>query len=141
MAQLALVYAPSHTGSEAWQRQLEALRLAVDYLGRKEVAFELDISGSALGDALHERDRKRWAAEWTHVVKAMLVAKHEDEARALLEALCTADLDVTSFVLEEPRELTPLEQAAAFRAELARLGADGKAAIDRVLAIGKGRRK
>ncbi len=139
MSQLSLVYRPAHAGGEAWQRQLEVLRAIVEHLGRKEVAFELDVTGSALGDALHERDRKRWAAEWTHVVKAMLAHRYDDASRALLLQLCEADLEVTPLTVGEPRGLTPEELAIAYRRELAALGADGKAAIDRVL--GKGKRK
>lgn len=54
--QLSLAYRPAHAGAETWDVEREAIRAAVSYLGAKEVAYELDISGSALSDALNERD-------------------------------------------------------------------------------------
>lgn len=127
-AQLSLTYKPAHAGGEAWQRQLAILRTIVEHLGRKEVAFELDISGSGLSDALNERDRKRWAAEWTHVVKAMLSSKHDDVSSKLLRELATADIANTSFVLDESIDLTPEEIVAALKRD-----EDGRAALERVL--------
>jgi len=127
-AQLSLVYKPAHAGGEAWQRQLAVLRTIVEHLGRKEVAFELDVNGSTLSDALNERDRKRWAAEWTHVVKAMLSMRHDEISAKLLRELANADVANTPFVLDESLDLTAEEIVAALKRD-----DDGKAALERVL--------
>jgi hypothetical protein len=139
-AQLSLTYRPAHAGAESWQLQLEVLRAVVEHLGRKEVAFELDVTGSALGDALHERDRKRWAAEWSHVVKAMLAQRYDDVSRELLSQLCETDIALSTMELVERRTLTPEEMVKELRRELVAMGATGQAAIDRVLLM-KGKRK
>ncbi len=114
--QLALVYRPAHAGGEAWQRQLEALRIAVEHLGRKEVAYEIDVNGSTLSDALNERDRKRWAAEWTHVVKAMLASKHDEISAELLRKVCEADMTTTALVVSAELDLSPDDLATIERA-------------------------
>lgn len=130
-AQLSIAYKPSYAGGEAWQRQLLVLRTVVEHLGRKEVAFELDISGSQLSDSLNERDRKRWAAEWTHVVLAMLAMRRDETSRALLRQVAESGMAVTDLVVDEPVELTPEEEVLALRREL--LAFDGgKAAVERV---------
>lgn len=130
--QLSISYRPSYTGGEAWQRQLIVLRTAVEHLGRKEVAYELDVSGSFLSDAMNERDRKRWAAEWTHVVLAMLCARHDDVSRNLVRQICEALVGATSLLIDEPIDLTPEEEAAALRRELHAMGEAGKVALARV---------
>jgi len=131
-AQLSLVYKPSHVGAEVWAKQLEAIRSAVNYLGLKEVAFELDVSGSSLCDALNERDRKRWAAEWTHVLKAMLASKRDAIADDMLRALLDGDVATTPFDITEPVELTSEELAAAYARELRALGEPGQRAMAKV---------
>ncbi len=131
-AQLSLGYSPSYAGGEAWQRQLGVLRTAVEHLGRKEVSFALDVSGSFLSDALNERDRKRWAAEWTHVIFAMLDARQDDASRGLLRELGETALAACGLVVEVPADLTPEEEAAALRRELMAMGDKGKAAVDRI---------
>lgn len=137
MGQLSIAYKPSYAGGEAWQRQLVVLRAAVEHLGRKEVAFEIDVSGSALSDALNERDRKRWAAEWSHVIKAMLDQRADEVSQKLKLQLVEIDAVTASLVVSEPVDLTPEELAAGFERELKALGADGKAAIDRVRKRGR----
>lgn len=134
-SQLALGYRPQFLGGEAWQRQLEALRAAVQHLGRKEVAFELDISGSALSDALNERESKRWAAEWTHVVKAMLVQRRDGASGELLRNLVESDVATTRFAVQEPIDLSADDVAHGYR------NADRttQEAIARILDKGKGR--
>lgn len=139
MGQLALVYEPKHTGGECWKNQLEVLRVAVEHLTRKEVAWQIGVTDQALGDALFERDKKRWAAKWTHIVKAMLAQRYDEVSVDLLRKLCEFDLAATPYEVDEPRELTPEEEAAGYRAELARMGEEGRAAIARVK--GKGKKK
>lgn len=131
-AQLSIGFKPSYAGGEAWQAQLIVLRTAVEHLGRKEVAFELDVNGSTLSDAMNERDRKRWAAEWTHVVKAMLAMRHDDISRDLLRKIVEADTANTPLTVDEQTVLTPEEMNLAYERELRALGDSGKAAIDRI---------
>jgi hypothetical protein len=131
--QLSLVYRPGMVGGEQWLVELEALRAAVNYLGLKEVAFELDISGSSLSDAINARDRKRWAGEWTHVIHAMLVARREDIADDLSKNLVDAQMGLTHYLPSERRKLSPEELAFEFERELRDMGETGKKAIARVM--------
>ncbi len=130
-AQLSLVYRPGHVARDAWQAQLDALRAAVSYLGAKEVAFELDVSGSLLFDALAERDRKRWAAEWTLVVLAMLEARRDEVAEGITRRILETSAVLSPFVLEERKELSAEELAAAYERELRSMGKAGETAIAR----------
>ncbi len=139
MSQGWLLYSPAVTGREAWLAQLEVIRAAVIHLTPKEVIDEIDIAKSTLSQALSEAADKRWAAEWTHVVKTMLARRHDDVSTDLLRKLCEHDTTVTPFVVDEPRNLTPEQERDGYRSELARMGGDGKAAIDR--ALGKGKKR
>jgi hypothetical protein len=130
--QLSLVYRPAHLAGEQWKLEVEALRAAVAYLGLKEVAFELDVSGSSISDALNERDRKRWAGEWTQVVQAMLSARTDDLAADLSRGILEAQLALTNYEPQPRQKLTPEQLAAALRDELLEMGAAGKRALDRV---------
>lgn len=141
-AQLKIAYKPSYEGGEAWEHQLEVLRKAVEHLTRKEVAWEIGVTDQALGDALFERRdangrSKRWYAKWTHIVKAMLHAKHDDISRDLLRRLAEADMIATPFLVEEPVELTAEEFNALYERELRAMGAEGKAVIERVRKRGR----
>ena len=135
--QLALAYPADYVGKEAWERHLEVLRAAVAHLTAKEVAHILDVNKTHLSDALFERDRKVWHGHWTHVVQAMLSAKADDASRDLLRAIADAGVASTPFVISDVVELTPEEEVAALRRELAAFGAAGKAAIDRVKKRGR----
>lgn len=130
--QLGLVYRPSYAGHEAWQLQLEVIRAAVIHLTPKEVLDQIDVNKSSLSEALHERNDKRVAAEWIHIIKAMLSQRYDDVSQDLLRKLCDLDMTVTPFAVGEPAGMTPEQERDAYRAELARMGEDGKAAIDRV---------
>lgn len=131
-AQLSIAYKPAYEAREMHDRRLSVLRTTVEHLGRKEVAFELDISGSQLSDALNERDRKRWAAEWTDVVKQMLVNRRGDVVgHDLLAQLLDIDVLGTGFAIEAADVLTPEEEAAAYRAALLKLDG-GKAIVERI---------
>lgn len=66
--QLALTYGAAHAGDDLWQRQIVWLRRAVDLLGHKFVAGELDVAPSQLTDALLERERKDVKARWVAVL-------------------------------------------------------------------------
>lgn len=131
-AQLSIAYKPAYEAREIHERRLSVLRTTVEHLGRKEVAFELDISGSQLSDALNERDRKRWAAEWTDVVKQMLANRRADDvARDLLHQLLDIDVLGTGFAVDPADVMTPEEEAAAYRAALLKTDG-GKAIVDRI---------
>jgi hypothetical protein len=140
MSQLGFRYRPAHEGHEIWLQQLETLRAAVAHLEPKNVLFELDISKSTLSEALNEKNDKRWAAEWTHIVKSMLSQRYDELSRELLGKLCEFDIAVTPFVVSEPHALTPEQERDAYRAELARTE-EGRAAIDRVRKLSKGKGK
>lgn len=141
MSQLAITFDPAWAGREAWQAQLEVLRAVVTHLTSKEVLDKIDVAKSTLSEALHERNDKRWAAEWTHVIKAMLARRYDEVSVDLLRKLCDFDLATTTLVVGEPRELTPEEENQILRSELARLGEQGVAALDRVRSKGKAKRR
>lgn len=131
--QVAISFPAGYVGQQAWARQLEALQSAVTHLGPKEVAWKLEIDGPRLSDALKERNQKVWHPLWTHVVKAMLVERHEDEIAAdILRAILEADVVYTPFALTDDVPLTTEQENAEYQRELAKLGAVGKAAIERV---------
>lgn len=93
MSQQALTFGPGYEGRQAWLAQLELLRAAVNHLVAKEVVDQLDTNRSTLSEALNEQRDRRWAAEWTHTVKAMLAARHDDPVAAdLLRRICQADM-------------------------------------------------
>lgn len=116
-AQLSLVYSPATVGADAWSAQLEAIRAAVNHLGLKDVAYTLDISGSGLSDALNERDRKRWAAQWTHVVLSMLNARRGDEiAQQLKRTIAGAALVAAELELAGDDSISDDEMKAALAA-------------------------
>jgi hypothetical protein len=131
-AQLSIAYDPSYVGAQSWERHLSVIRTVVEHLGRKEVAYVLDVSGSQLSDAMSERDRKRWAGEWTHKLFAMLEGKRDDVSRGLSRQLAESSLGACSWLVDEPSAMTPEEEAMALRRELAALGESGRAALERV---------
>jgi len=111
-SQLSLGYKPAYEGRQVHERRLSVLLTTVEHLGRKEVAFELDISGSQLSDALNERDRKRWATEWTDVIKAMLRKRSDELSTKLYRQLLELDAAHSDFVVDEPLDLTPEQREA-----------------------------
>lgn len=137
LAQPELPYRARHIGCEAWARKLEVIRAAVNLLTAKNVADELDISGSALADALNERDNKRWAARWCSVLIVMLGQRGDEVALKLQGALLESDAELTPYRVEERQPLTPKELAAAYERELSRLGDVGREAMARARRGGK----
>lgn len=77
--QLALTYAPAHAGADDWQEMLGWVRRAVDVVGHKEVAYQLDVSPSQLTDALNERERKDVKAKWIPVLLRLVPESLERE--------------------------------------------------------------
>jgi len=116
MSQFSLTYGPQYEGKQAWAQQLEVLRSAVAHLVAKDVADQLDINRSTLSDALKADTDRRWAAEWTHTVKAMLAERRSDVVAAdLLRRLCECDVALSSLVVSDPVDMTDDEEAAVER--------------------------
>ncbi len=135
--QLSLGYKPAYVGAEAWQKQLEVLRAAVRHLGLKEVSFELDVSGSMLSDSLNERDRKRWAAEWTQVVIAMLSQRRDEIGMDLCEQLCGTSIACAPYRLDEETPKTDAQLAAEALSALEAMGEEGKRKARKIRGIRK----
>jgi uncharacterized protein (DUF2267 family) len=112
MRQLSLSYDPK----EAWAALLSALDDAVTHLGLKEVTYKLDVAKSTLCDAMHDRNDRRWAQEWTLVVLEMLADRYSDTATQLAKAILARQAEVTRrFIVVEDEEVSPEEIAAAQR--------------------------
>lgn len=115
--QLPFAYKPGDAGREAWLTMLEVIRAAVAHLGPKEVEHELDVNKSTLSESLNEQRDRRWAAEWTHVVIAMLDRQHTKASDELIKRILDAQVALsTRFVIADASdEPTPQEIAAAER--------------------------
>lgn len=113
MTQLAL----SYSDKAPWSVLLSALDNAVTHLGLKEVVSELDIAKSTLCDALHDRNDRRWAQEWTLKVLEMLSDRYTDTCNQLAKSILDAQARVTRRfeVVASEDEPTPEEIAAAQR--------------------------
>ena len=119
--QLNLSYA-AHEGGEDHQELLGWLRRAVDVLGHKTVAAELDISPSHLTDALLERERKSVKLEWFAKILRMVGEAQWLEAARLL---CNTRG-------HEPTRMKPLtdkERADRYETALRMLGPVGMQAL------------
>lgn len=114
-AQLMLVYAPAAEGSQTWSAELDVLREAVALLGLKEVCHE--VNRTLLCDAMAERDRKRWAAEWTHVIIAMLTRRADELAGDVLHALARARMGIAALDVVESLQLTHEEERVLAKLE------------------------
>lgn len=71
MQQTSIGFEASQIGGNRWLLKLAWLRRAVDILGHKAVAAELDVAPSQLTDALLERERKDVKGKWFDIVLAM----------------------------------------------------------------------
>ena len=131
-AQLSIAYDPGYVGAQSWERHLAVVRTVVEHLGRKEVAFVLDVSGSQLSDAMSERDRKRWAGEWTHKLFAMLEGRRDEVSHGLSRQLAESSFGACSWLVDEPVAMSLEEENAALRRELAGCGEAGRAAVERI---------
>jgi hypothetical protein len=114
-AQLDLDYSPRDKGHRSWERVLRVVRLAIDRLTLKEVAFLLDTSPSMLADALAERDRKRFAAEWL----VILITASPEPVRGELVAELNRCGDYRP--PQRAKQLTPEEELRITRKALARI--------------------
>jgi len=125
--QLALTYSPAHAGEDLWQRQLAWIRRAVDLLGHKHVAGELDIAPSQLTDALLERERKEVKGRW---VAILLLMAPESMRREWFAITCP----VAGFEPPQPaRVRTAEERLAEIERRLAdRFGDAGRQFLDEV---------
>ena len=129
MLQLPFAYKPGSAGREAWLAMLEILRAAVSHLGPKEVQDELDINKTTMSEALNEQRDRRWAAEWTHVVIAMLDRQHAAASNDLIKRLLDAQVALSTrfIVVDASDEPTQAEIEAANRV-LAKVKARKRAA-------------
>jgi hypothetical protein len=91
MRQMAL----SYDDRSPWQVLLAALDDAVTHLGLKEVTFKLNVAKSTLCDALHDRNERRWAQEWTLVVLEMLSDRYSDTGNQFAKTILDAQAAVT----------------------------------------------
>lgn len=109
MHQLSMPY-------ESWPRLLSAIDDAVTYLGLKEVTYRLDVAKSTVCDALHDRNDRRWAQEWTCKVLEMLRERNHPTASQFAKAILDAQAAITgAFIVVENEVVTPEEIAAAER--------------------------
>jgi len=109
--QFSFVFDPKSNGDETWEVERTALRDAIALLSLKEVAFQLDVNRSAISDAIDERKtensngnvtEKRWAARWTHVIRAMLMKRGDKASLDIVERLVDAHTIGTQFIVDDP---------------------------------------
>jgi hypothetical protein len=109
-AQLALDYVAGDGHRPHWQHLRRLLREVVDFVGCKEVAYDLDVSPSALLHALDERERHHVRAEWI----PYLIRRAPNDS--VLEFLAS----LRGLELVPRKELTPEEELARLKEELAK---------------------
>lgn len=85
----------SYDDRTPWARLLAALDNAVTHLGLKEVTFKLNVAKSTICDALHDRNDRRWAQEWTLEVLEMLVDRYSETSNQLARAILDEQAAVT----------------------------------------------
>lgn len=105
MSQLEIRYDGRSTVADLWDGIRRICREYVDVIGRKQVAFDLDVQGSQLSHALAENGRHYVRAEWL----VYLLCNAPDDR--LLEAL--AELRGCDVVARAP--MTPEEELAALK--------------------------
>ncbi len=106
----------SYDGKETWSQLLSALDNAVTHLGLKEVVYKLNVAKSTVCDALHDRNDRRWAQEWTLVVLEMLADLYSETGNQLARAILEAQAAATRrFYITDDDGPTPEEIAAAQR--------------------------
>lgn len=106
----------SYDGKETWSQLLSALDNAVTHLGLKEVVYKLNVAKSTVCDALHDRNDRRWAQEWTLVVLEMLADLYTETGNQLARAILEAQAAATRrFYITDDDGPTPEEIAAAQR--------------------------
>lgn len=130
--QLAIAFPPDDEGRRAWSVAIEIVQRAVAHLGIKEVAFYADVAHTHMADAIHERDRRVWHAHWSLIVLSQLRQRGDETSHALCLELAQALIETSGLRVVEAEPMTPEEEAAAYRRELAKFGDAGKAAIARV---------
>ena len=131
MTQMPIDFGARIAGRGDWGYQLDWARRAVDLAGHKNVAYELDVSPSALTDALIEREgegrKRRLAGEYLAVILRMssVPMRHE-----YLRVKC----DALGFEPPIPRRVKTAEEELAELKQLLseRLGDVGKQLISEV---------
>jgi len=116
VSQLALVYKPATTGEQLHHDELAIIADGVACVGIKALADELGVSRQMVSDAQAERDRKRWASEWTCVLIVMLMRRADTTAVEIVRRLIEHRTMGTPFlVIDEADAVTDAELAAAER--------------------------
>lgn len=116
MAQLALVYKPAATAEQLYIMERGILSEGVAHVGLKKFADEIGVSRQLVSDSVEERDRKRWAAEWTHVLIVMLTRQGDEIARDIVQRLIGVRAINTQFVVTDvDDEPSPEEEQAIER--------------------------
>jgi hypothetical protein len=123
MRQLAIAY----DDRSSWSALLACIDDAVTHLGLKEVCHTLDVAKSTVCDALHDRNDRRWAGEWTIKVLEMLRDRYSETSNQHMRAILDAHAAVTRRFEVVPVDDVPSE------AEIA--------AAERVLSMAKRRRR
>lgn len=108
MPQLALRYDGQAQAEVDWTRLRDLLREVVDFVGVKQVAFDLDIAPSSLVQALNGHDRHHVRLAWL----PYLVRKAPNAA--VLEFLA----ELRGLEVQPAKPLTPEEELAALKEAL-----------------------
>ena len=125
-AQVSLPFRKDAAAEVAWDELLDAIRTAVDGMGGvKELAFQVDASPSLVSDALHERDRKRVAAEWLVTIVQRAPA---DAVQLVLQKLAA----LRGYEVRRRKALTPEERLERALEKLRTFGAHGARAAAEV---------
>lgn len=114
MTQIAFAYDAATVGAYDWQAVIAWLRRAVDVIGHKELAYQLNIKPSSLTDALLERERKQFK------LKQLLVVLHmvpEEMRGEFMRIMGTAH----GYEFRPKKVRTAGEELAATREALKRL--------------------
>lgn len=128
MTQLSIGWGAREQGLADWRDELAWAQRAIDVLGHKVVAGELDIAPSTLTDALKERDHKGVKAEWLCIIRRMSSAVTAREHAALVCASAGCETPIPRRTMTDTEELAELKRLLADR-----LGDVGKQLVLEVL--------
>ena len=119
MSTLDLPFERDARVENAWKRLRAAVYEAVQAIGVKEAAYQLDIAPSLLSDALNERDRKNFQLKWLPTILAIASDAHQLAIMSELADYCGFDLVKRKKLTAEER-LERLENA--LRSKLGKIG-------------------
>ena len=124
--QVEMEFGPRVMANALWRPLLDEFRAIVHRVTPKEAAHQLDTSGSNLGDALFERDRKALRFEAGLVLLLMIPVQ---ERLAVLRPLMRG----LGFDIEPTKKLTPEQENQRLRQALRSLGKVGETLITEAL--------